>query len=184
MPCGLQIGGGIRPDNAALYLEAGASHVIVTSHMFDADGTFNPGKLAALVAETGVGRLVLDLSCKRVAEGWTVAMNRWQTLTNLQVDHSTLDHLAAYCDEFLIHAVEVEGKCEGIDEELVRFLGQWGGKPMTYAGGARTMQDLWLVQRASEGRVDVTVGSALDMFGGSGMRYADCVAFNARSSAS
>ena len=183
-PQGLQIGGGIRPDNAALYLEAGASHVIVTSHMFDADGTFNPGKLAALVAETGVGRLVLDLSCKRVAEGWTVAMNRWQTLTNLQVDHSTLDHLAAYCDEFLIHAVDVEGKCEGIDEELVRFLGQWGGKPMTYAGGARTMQDLWLVQRASEGRVDVTVGSALDMFGGSGMRYADCVAFNARSSAS
>ncbi len=179
-PQGLQIGGGIRPDNAAQYLEAGASHVIVTSYMFDEAGRFDGTKLAALVAETGPGRLVLDLSCKRLPDGWKVAMNRWQTLTDLDVDRATLDHLADFCDEFLIHAVDVEGKCEGIDEELACFLGQWAGKPMTYAGGARTMEDLWKVQHASEGRVDVTVGSALDMFGGSGVRYADCVAFNAR----
>ena len=179
-PQGLQIGGGIRPDNASRYLEAGASHVIVTSFVFDADGRFNESKLASLVAETGKDRLVLDLSCKRTGAGWTVAMNRWQTLTNLAVDLATLDHLAGQCAEFLIHAVDVEGKCEGIDEDLVRFLGQWGKLPMTYAGGARTMDDLWTVQKASDGRVDVTVGSALDMFGGSGVRYAECVAFNAR----
>ncbi len=181
-PQGLQIGGGIRPDNASLYLGAGASHVIVTSYVFDGEGRFDERKLAALVVETGPQHLVLDLSCKRRPEGWTVAMNRWQLLTNLHVDHTTLNQLAASCDEFLIHAVDVEGKCEGIDEELVAFLGGWGGKPMTYAGGARTMEDLWTVQSASQGRVDVTVGSALDMFGGHGVRYADCLAFNARPS--
>ncbi len=179
-PQGLHIGGGITPANASTYLEAGASHVIVTSYVFDADGRFNEEKLAAIVAETGPERLVLDLSCKRVAEGWTVAMNRWQTLTDLRVATATLDHLADHCAEFLIHAVDVEGKCEGIDEELVAFLGRWGKRPMTYAGGARTMDDLWKVQHASGGTVDVTVGSALDLFGGSGVRYADCVAFNHR----
>lgn len=179
-PQGLQIGGGIKPENASRYLEAGASHVVVTSYVFDSDGRFNEEKLVALVAETGVDKLVLDLSCKRVGEGWTVAMNRWQTLTDLHVTFATLDHLAGQCAEFLIHAVDVEGKCEGIEEDLVRLLGQWGGRPMTYAGGARSMDDLWKVQNASGGRVDVTVGSALDMFGGSGVRYADCVAFNAR----
>ena len=183
-PQGLQIGGGIKPDNASRYLEAGASHVIVTSYVFDADGRFNESKLAGLVAEVGVDKLVLDLSCKRVGEGWTVAMNRWQTLTDLEVTTTTLDHLANQCAEFLIHAVDVEGKCEGIDEDLVRFLGQWGKRPMTYAGGARTLDDLWKVQHASNGRVDVTVGSALDMFGGTGMKYVDCVAFNGRSVAS
>ena len=181
-PQGLQIGGGIKPENAVRYLEAGASHVIVTSYVFEADGRFNESKLAKLVAETGADRLVLDLSCKRTASGWTVAMNRWQTLTNLHVDIPTLQSLARDCAEFLIHAVDVEGKCDGIDEELVAFLGNWGGRPMTYAGGARSMEDLWTVQRSSGGRVDVTVGSALDMFGGSGVKYADCVAFNARSS--
>ena len=179
-PQGLQIGGGIKPDNASRYLEAGASHVIVTSYVFDADGRFNESKLAALVAEVGVDKLVLDLSCKRVGDGWTVAMNRWQTLTDLEVTTTTLDHLASQCAEFLIHAVDVEGKCDGIDEDLVRFLGQWGKRPMTYAGGARTLDDLWKVQHSSDGRVDVTVGSALDMFGGTGMKYADCVAFNGR----
>jgi len=182
-PQGLQIGGGIKPDNAAKYLEAGASHVVVTSYVFDSDGRFNEEKLAALVAETGVNRLVLDLSCKWVDGHWTVMMNRWQTPTDLYVTPARLDELAQSCDEFLIHAVDVEGKCEGIEEELVKQLGQWGGKPMTYAGGARSMDDLWKVQNASGGRVDVTVGSALDMFGGSGVRYADCVAFNARAAA-
>ena len=179
-PQGLQIGGGIRPDNASQYLTAGASHVVVTSYVFDTDGRFNEEKLAALVAETGVERLVLDLSCKLVDGHWTVMMNRWQTATDLHVTPERLDELAKSCDEFLIHAVDVEGKCEGIEEDLVKLLGQWGQKPMTYAGGARSMDDLWKVQNASDGRVDVTVGSALDMFGGHGVRYADCVAFNAR----
>jgi phosphoribosylformimino-5-aminoimidazole carboxamide ribotide isomerase len=179
-PGGLQLGGGVSPENAASYLGAGASHVIVTSYVFDSVGRFDVNRLAALEAETGADRLVLDLSCKRVADGWTVAMNRWQTLTDLHVTHEVLDQLAISCDEFLIHAVDVEGKCEGIDEDLVRHLAAWGKKPITYAGGARNLEDLRRVQLLSNGLIDVTIGSALDIFGGKGVSYADCVAFNRR----
>ena len=179
-PKGMQLGGGIRTENAVRWLDAGASHVIVTSYVFDADGRFRADKLRELVNETTAARLVLDLSCKRTATGWTVAMNRWQTLTDLDVTHSVLDDLTASCDEFLIHAVDVEGKCEGIDHALVEHLASWGKKPLTYAGGARNLDDLRIVDRLSDGKIDVTIGSALDVFGGSGVRYADCVEFNRR----
>lgn len=173
---GMQVGGGIRPGNAAAWLEAGASHVIVTSALFDADGKFLPHTLDELVAEVGKERLVIDLSCRRTDRGWTVAMNRWQTLTELDVTAETLDSLAPFCDEFLIHAADVEGLCGGIDAELVALLGGWGRLPVTYAGGAASMDDVRLVAEAGRGKVDVTVGSALDLFGGSGIRYADLVA--------
>lgn len=179
-PGGLQIGGGITAANAARWLEAGASHVIVTSYLFDSTGRFLESRLRDLVGEVGTDRLVIDLSCKAIADGWLVAMNRWQLLTDLAVDHDTLDHLASQCAEFLIHAVDVEGKCAGIDEALVQFLGAWGRIPVTYAGGARSIEDLWLVDRLSDGWVDVTIGSALDIFGGSGVKYEDCVQFNRR----
>ncbi|MCA1962897.1 MAG: phosphoribosylformimino-5-aminoimidazole carboxamide ribotide isomerase [Prosthecobacter sp.] len=179
-PGGLQVGGGIRPCNAAEHLEAGASHVIVTSYLFETDGTFSQTRLDKMVAAVGRERLVIDLSCKATAEGWTVAMNRWQTLTDLHVTPETLRHLAAHCAEFLIHAVDVEGKCEGIDERLVEFLGKHSPLPMTYAGGIHRLQDLERIQHLSLGRVDATVGSALDLFGGQGVRYADLVAFNRR----
>lgn len=179
-PGGLQIGGGITPANAARWLEAGSSHVIVTSYLFDPSGHFLQGNLDDLLVEVGKERLVIDLSCKATADGWLVAMNRWQTLTDLPVDRDTLDHLAAHCAEFLIHAVDVEGKCEGIDEALVQFLGAWGRIPVTYAGGARSLDDLWRVDKLSDGWVDVTIGSALDIFGGSGLKYEDCVQFNHR----
>lgn len=171
-PGGFQIGGGIHERNAAFWLEAGASHVIVTSALFDAEGRFQPARLAAIVDAVGSSRLVIDLSCRAVkGGGWRVAMNRWQTLTDLEVTHQTLDELAADCDEFLIHAVDVEGMCHGIDEALVRHLSQWGQKPITYAGGARSVEDLRLVQQLSDGRMDVTIGSALDIFGGRLVRY-------------
>jgi phosphoribosylformimino-5-aminoimidazole carboxamide ribotide isomerase len=150
--------------------------VIVTSALFDADGKFLPKILDELVAEVGKKKLVIDLSCRRTDRGWTVAMNRWQTLTELDVSAETLDSLAPFCDEFLIHAADVEGLCGGIDEELVAFLGSWGKLPLTYAGGAATMDDVRLVSEAGGGKVDITVGSALDLFGGSGIRYADLVA--------
>ena len=177
-PGGLQVGGGIRPGNAAEWIDAGASHVIVTSALFDAEGKFLPGALEELVREVGKERLVIDLSCRRTAKGWTVAMNRWQTLTEMDVTAETLDGLLPFCDEFLIHATDVEGLCGGIDEELVRLLGNWGKCPVTYAGGAATMDDVRLVAEAGRGLVDVTVGSALDLFGGSGIRYAELVAMN------
>ncbi len=179
-PGGLQIGGGIHAGNAAEWLEAGASHVIVTSAFFDTQGKFQAEKLQALAREIGREKLVIDLSCRRTPACWTVAMNRWQTLTDLTVDHATLDRLAPFCDEFLIHAADVEGLCGGIDAELVALLGDWGQCPVTYAGGAASMADVLLVEQAGRGAVDVTVGSALDLFGGAGLRYHDLVKWNRR----
>lgn len=179
-PGGLQIGGGISAANAAQWLDAGASHVIVTSALFDAEGKFLTDILDQLVHAIGAERLVIDLSSRRTASGWTVAMNRWQTLTEMDVTHATLDRLAPFCAEFLIHAADVEGLCRGIDAELVSLLGAWGKIPVTYAGGAATMEDVLLVQDASHGKVDVTVGSALDIFGGKGLRFAELALWNQR----
>jgi phosphoribosylformimino-5-aminoimidazole carboxamide ribotide isomerase len=178
-PGGLQLGGGVRDDNAAAWLDAGASHVIVTSFLFE-DARFREDRLERLVRTVGAGRLVIDLSCRARGEGWVVATDRWQTLTDLELTPATLDRLAPSCAEFLVHAADIEGRCEGIDERLVAMLGGWGRKPVVYAGGARSTADLETVDRLSSGRVDLTIGSALDLFGGAGARYADCVAFNRR----
>ena len=180
-PGGLQVGGGIHPGNAGDWLDAGASHIIITSYMFHPDGTFSDEKLAEIIRTVGKDRLVLDLSCRSDgAGGWTVAMNRWQTRTNLPVTCQTLDRLADSCAEFLIHAADVEGKCGGIDEHLVTMLGQWAKIPLTYAGGARSLADLQHTSDISGGNVDLTIGSALDIFGGSGVTYAGCKNFNQR----
>jgi phosphoribosylformimino-5-aminoimidazole carboxamide ribotide isomerase len=179
-PGGLQVGGGIKRDNAADWLAAGASHVIVTSWLFDADGHFQTQRLDALLAEVGKQRLVLDLSCRAHGDAWIVAMNRWQTPTDLRIEPATLRQLGHYCDEFLIHAADVEGKCEGIDTRLVEFLGQHADIPVTYAGGVHALSDLQRVHDLSGGKVDLTIGSALDLFGGTQVRYADCVAWNRR----
>ena len=180
-PGGLQVGGGINPENAAEWLRAGASHVIVTSCLFDSNGAFLPERLDQLVAEVGKERLVIDLSCRGEADGWVVAMNRWQSPTDLHVDGATIVGLANYCSEFLVHAADVEGKCEGVDERLVEFLGSHCPIPVTYAGGARSFEDLATVDRLSGGKVDLTIGSALDLFGGMQIQYSDCVTWNQQS---
>jgi phosphoribosylformimino-5-aminoimidazole carboxamide ribotide isomerase len=105
-------------------------------------------------------------------------MNRWQTLTNLKVNESTLNSLADHCDEFLIHAADVEGKCQGIDCDLVEKLGKWVTIPTTYAGGVANIKDVELVASLSGENVDVTVGSALDLFGGDGINYKALVRWN------
>lgn len=180
-PNGLQVGGGINLENAAEWLHAGASHIIVTSYLFDLNGAFLPERLDQLMAEVGRERLVIDLSCRAKADGWVVAMNRWQNQTDLLVDAATIVELSDYCSEFLVHAADVEGKCEGIDERLVEFLGSHCPIPVTYAGGARSFEDLATVDRLSEGKVDLTVGSALDLFGGMQVQYSDCVEWNQQS---
>lgn len=179
-PDGLQIGGGITRENATEWLTAGASHVIVTSELFDSDGRFKLSKLEAMRREVGRERLVLDLSCRGAEGAWFVTMNRWQTLTDLKVEAAVFAELSNYCAEFLVHAADVEGKCNGIDEALVGFLGVHATLPTTYAGGAKSLEDLDLVRQLSGGRVDLTIGSALDIFGGNGVRYADCVDWNTR----
>ncbi len=180
-PNGLQIGGGINPTNASAWIKAGASHVIVTSWLFDDHGRFQQSKLDEMAQAIGEEKLVIDLSCKATPDGWVVAMNRWQTLTDMPVNAACFARLAPQCAEFLIHAVDVEGKCEGMDEQLILRLAEWCDRPVTYAGGARSVDDLHQAQKLSGGKVDVTIGSALDIFGGKGARYADCVAFNQRS---
>ncbi|KAJ2860783.1 Enzyme that catalyzes the fourth step in the histidine pathway [Coemansia erecta] len=175
---GMQVGGGITADNAQLWISRGASKVIVTSWLFPG-ARFSEERLQALERCVGRDRLVVDLSCRRSGDGeWVVAMDRWQTLTDMRVEQSTLEMLAGHCSEFLVHAADVEGLCSGIDEELVAALGRWAPIPVTYAGGASTLDDLELVDRLSNGRVDLTIGSALDIFGGSRVRFDDCVAWN------
>lgn len=176
---GMQLGGGIQPANAREWLDAGASKVIVTSYLFDGD-RLSAERLAEMARVVGRDELVIDLSCRRRGAGWFVATNRWQTVTNVPVHADTLRHLAAYCSEFLVHAADVEGLRRGIDEELVTLLGSASPLPCTYAGGGRNITDLDTVERLSAGRVDLTFGSALDIFGGTEVRYADCVAFNRR----
>ncbi|MCF7855065.1 MAG: phosphoribosylformimino-5-aminoimidazole carboxamide ribotide isomerase [Candidatus Pacebacteria bacterium] len=176
-PGGLQLGGGITPENADEYLAHGASHVIVTSYLFPG-AQFSQENLDKMVDAVGKERLVIDLSCRRHGDSWVVAMNRWQTPTDMAISHTVLERLSAYCDEFLVHAADVEGRCRGIDEDLVAHLGAWGKIPVTYAGGATSLDDLRLVDKISGGKVDLTIGSALDIFGGRTARYVECAAFN------
>jgi phosphoribosylformimino-5-aminoimidazole carboxamide ribotide isomerase len=176
-PQGLQFGGGVNLTNAAKYIEAGASHVIVTSYLFDGD-EFSWDKLAQLKALIGKAHLILDLSCRKTAQGWNIATNRWQTVTSTVINADTLQQLSEHCAEFLIHAADVEGLQNGIDQELVSLLGQHTSIPVTYAGGARSIDDLALVDRLSNGKVDLTIGSALDIFGGSGITLQQCIDWN------
>lgn len=177
-PGGLHVGGGVRLENAAAWLDAGASHVIVTSWVFR-DGCIDWQRLGDLVNAIGKERLVLDLSCRKRGDDYFVVTDRWQKFTQEILSSTFLEKLSHSCQEFLIHAADVEGLCRGIDLELVEKLAQWTPIPTTYAGGAKSMEDLETVHRLGRGHVDLTIGSALDIFGGSGVRYADAVAFNA-----
>ena len=176
-PGGLQAGGGIRLENAAAWLAAGASHVIVTSWIFR-DGHLDWARLQSLAAAIGKSRLVLDLSCRKKGADYFVVTDRWQKFTDLKIEPDTLGRLGQWCDEFLVHAVDVEGLCRGIDLELVGQLGRWSPRPATYAGGANSLRDLEEVARVGGGSINLTIGSALDIFGGSLVRYDDVVALN------
>ncbi len=178
-PGGLQIGGGINDANARTWLEAGASHVIVTSWLFP-QGRLDWERLWALSRQAGQQRLVLDLSCRRRGEDYFVVSRGWQEFTDMPLSARNLEALAGWCSEFLIHAVDVEGLRQGIDRELVCKLSNWLPIPATYAGGAKSISDLEEVTNLGRGKIDLTIGSALDIFGGSGVRYHDAVEFNKR----
>ncbi|MBO6015033.1 MAG: phosphoribosylformimino-5-aminoimidazole carboxamide ribotide isomerase [Lachnospiraceae bacterium] len=164
-PGGLQVGGGIHVGNAEEFLEAGASHVIVTSYVFQ-NGVIRYDRLRELVERVGKQRLVLDLSCRRRQDAYYIVTDRWQKFTDVILTPDTLHELADYCDEFLIHAVDVEGKGQGIEPELVRILATCKERPVTYAGGVHDFADLKLIKQLGEDHVNVTIGSALDLFGG------------------
>ena len=175
-------GGGVNPENAALFLDAGASHVIVTSYVFSG-GVFHEERLTEMIRAVGKKHLVLDLSCRRKAEGernaYFIVTDRWQNFTDVSLSLPILSDLSAECDEFLIHAVDVEGKQSGIENDLVFLLGSFCEKtrfPVTYAGGVGSFEDLKALERGGRGLLDVTIGSALDLFGGC-MSYRELLEF-------
>ena len=193
-PGGLQIGGGITAENASYYIEEGASHVIVTSYVFK-NGRIYYDNLDKLVKAVGKEHLVLDVSCRYVDEehlylladetedgleekkpGYYIVTDRWQKFTSERVTLELLEELSQYCDEFLVHAVDVEGKQSGIASSLVALLGEWGKLPITYAGGVHTYEDLYQIAELGKGRLNVTIGSALDLFGGN-MKYKEILAY-------
>ncbi len=178
-PGGMHLGGGVNLHNARAWLDAGASHVIVTSWVFR-DGHVDRDRLRQLVAAIGKQRLVLDLSCRKRDGEYFVVTDRWQKFTTERISCELLVQLALFCDEFLIHAADVEGLCRGIDHELVAKLAEWTPIPTTYAGGARSLVDLEEVTRAGQGKIDLTIGSALDIFGGTGVKYKEILEFNRR----
>lgn len=165
-PGGLQIGGGITDQNAGRYLEAGASHVITTSFVFR-KGRIDRDALRRISAQTGKEHLVLDLSCKKKGDRYFVMTDRWQTFTEEAVTEELLTELSGFCDEFLIHAVDVEGKSAGMETDLIRLLAEWDGIPIVYAGGISSLSDLETLDRLGNHRIHATIGSALDLFGGS-----------------
>ena len=176
-PGGLQVGGGITPENAPSWIERGADKVIVTSYLFQ-DNRLDMDRVKQTAAAVSRERLVIDLSCRRTPDGFFVSTNRWQTVTETPVNEEVLHRLATFCSEYLVHAADVEGKCFGIDEDLVELLGRHCPIPCTYAGGAKALEDLDTVKALSNGRLDLTFGSALDLFGGDKVRYKDCVRWN------
>ncbi|KAJ1458324.1 phosphoribosylformimino-5-aminoimidazole carboxamide ribotide isomerase [Pelagophyceae sp. CCMP2097] len=175
-PGALHVGGGVTADNARAWLDAGASHVIVTSWIFQ-DGELSEQRLDAVVAAVGSDKLILDLSCRKRDGKYYVVTDRWQNFTSLEVCKETLDRLGEKCAEFLVHGVDVEGTRLGIDDELVVLLGATSPLPVTYAGGAASLEDLSRVEKLGGGKVDLTIGSALDIFGGA-VPYADVVAWH------
>ena len=164
-PGGMQIGGGITADNAQEYLDSGASHVIVTSYVFK-DGRLSWENLQKMEDAVGPEHLVLDLSCRKKDGQYFIVTDRWQKFTNVPVTLEVMEELGNHCDEFLVHAVDVEGKANGIETELADLLSDYTQRPVTYAGGVGSMEDLKLLKKHGKDRLDVTVGSALDLFGG------------------
>ena len=164
-PQGLQLGGGVNVTNAEEFLRAGASHVIVTSYVF-VDGKIHMEHLEALKKEVGKEHIVLDVSCRYKEDGYYIVTDRWQKFTDVRITEKNLDFFMDYCDEFLVHAVDVEGKNQGIEGNLVSLFGRWNKIPVTYAGGVHSYEDITLLKKLGQGKIHVTVGSALDIFGG------------------
>ena len=175
-PDGLQVGGGINDKNALEFIEAGASHVIVTSYLFE-DGKLSEEKMKKLKDSVSKEKIVFDLSCKKVGDKYFVTTDRWQTITVTEMNCDTLKKLEEYCDEYLIHAVDVEGKCNGPETDIIKELSKYDGNKVTYAGGIRSLEDVKVINEASDGKIDFTIGSALDIFGGN-LKFEEVAKYN------
>lgn len=175
-PNGMQVGGGIKAHNAMAYIDQGATHVIVTSYIFN-DGQLHLDHLEKMIQTVGKNHLVLDLSCRKKGDTYYVVTNRWQKFTDFEVNEKNIQFLEQYCDEFLVHAVDVEGLKSGIDNELLNMLSSWVRIPCTYAGGISTLEDLERIKVQGKGKIDFTVGSAMDIFGGE-LKFSDVMKYH------
>lgn len=173
-PDAFHLGGGVNEENAIQWLESGAKAVIVTSYIFS-KGNIDQNKLEKLSKLVGKDRLVLDLSCRYKDGAYWVVTDRWQNFTNTKITNDTLDFFAKFCQEFLIHGVDVEGKSSGIENDLVKILGRWAKIPVTYAGGISSWQDIEEIKKSGQEKIDFTIGSALDIFGGKGFTFEEIV---------
>ena len=178
-PQGMQVGGGITAENAEKWLTRGARGVIVTSWVFR-NGKINEARLRELSSLIGKEHLILDLSCRCKGDDYYIVTDRWQNFTDVVVSQVSMEYFAEFCCEFLVHAVDVEGQCNGIETELVEKLARWSPIPTTYAGGVKNLADMQEINRLGLSRLHATVGSALDIFGGSTMTYQDAVDFHNR----
>lgn len=164
-PGGMQIGGGVNDQNAAQWIETGATHVIVTSFVFK-DGKINYENLKKLVDVVGKEHIVLDLSCRKKQGEYYIVTDRWQKFTEEKVSIELLNELSKYCDEFLIHGVDVEGTGSGMEKELIEILSDFDKLKITYAGGIASLDNIEKFKQLCHGKLDYTIGSALDLFGG------------------
>ncbi|MBT3539096.1 phosphoribosylformimino-5-aminoimidazole carboxamide ribotide isomerase [bacterium] len=164
-PQDFQVGGNINSDNAQEFINAGASHIIVTSYIFK-DNKLSPLRLQRLMSAVKKEKIVLDLSCRKKNNEYYVVTNRWQIFSNFKVTSKNLETLSNYCDEFLIHGVDSEGKLQGVEIDLLNILKDFTGIPITYAGGIRDMNDIEKIKQTGNGYINFSVGTALDIFGG------------------
>lgn len=165
----LQVGGGIDDKNAKFFIDNGASHVIVTSFAFK-DGRIQYENLAALVKAVGKEHIVLDLSAGKKDGEYVIVTDRWQKYSEVNITINLFTQLSSYCDEFLVHGIDTEGLKKGPDMELIKILSDVSGKiatPITYAGGIANTNHIKMIEELSEGKLNYTIGSALDIFGGS-----------------
>ena len=172
----LQVGGGITDENAYSFIKEGASHIIVTSYLFE-NGELSFDKMKRLKEAVGKEHVVFDLSCKKVNDSYYIATNRWQTVTDTKLDVDMLCKLEEFCDEYLIHAVDVEGKSNGPEKDLIKELSSYEGNKITYAGGIRSTEDIETINMLSNGKMDFTIGSALDIFGGN-LKFEEVAVYN------
>ena len=161
---GMQIGGGITDKNAEEYILAGASHIIVTSYVFS-DGKICYNNLNRLNSAVGREHICLDVSCRMRNGKYYVVTDRWQKFTDVVLDENLIVSLSEYCDELLVHAVDVEGRKAGINATIAGIL-EKSPIPVTYAGGIASLDDIAKIRSIGNNKIDFTIGTALNIFGG------------------
>ncbi len=173
---GMKYGGSVTPENAHVYLDAGATHVIVNSYVFD-NGEINLPNLKSLVKSIGKDKLVLDMSCRKKNGDYYIVTNLWEKFTNVILDQKSLQDISKYCDEIIVHGVDSEGRKQGLESDLVRILAQHTPIKTVYAGGISSIADLTMIKALGNEKIDPCIGTALSIYGGN-LSYYEVLEWN------